>query len=164
MGYIRQVNQGLPPHEFDDYVRGVEESKAFGLTCDYLDSRGSKLAMLAFSGSNGGSPFVCERSAEAESPGACQPLYALRSHSKPPPGFGANPDPIAEQAAREAHARTIGPLKKRLKVQCLLSAPEDQHLASMGEPALNLRPGAFSMPMFGLGLLLTYFLVCENVI
>ena len=59
--------------------------------------------------------MTCERSAEAESRAAFQPLYALRSLSKPPPGFGANPDPAAEQAAREAHARTTGPLKKRLK-------------------------------------------------
>lgn len=55
------------------------------------------------------------RSAEAESPASTQQLYALRSRSKPPPGFGDNPDPAAERAAREAHAMTTGPLKKRLK-------------------------------------------------
>ncbi len=74
--------------------------------------------LLGFdAGSNRVSGLACEQSLEAESPAACQNLYALRSHSQPPPGFGANPDPVAEKAAREAHARTTGPLKKRLKAR-----------------------------------------------
>lgn len=68
-----------------------------------------------FHGSTGISALSCEQSIEAESPVVKQPLYALRSLARPPPGFGTNPDPVAEQAAREAHARTTGPLKKRLK-------------------------------------------------
>lgn len=81
------------------------------------------------------------RSAEAESPSSTHQLYALRSRTKPPPGFGENPDPAAEKAAREAHAMTSGPLKKRLKVR-FCTALQPPHMPRIVSESLQLASGS----------------------
>ena len=111
--HLNSTLHGQPPVLF--HVAVAYDTKI--RSCHSRQPQDGSLRLALYVGSNGVSTLTCEQSIEAESPAACQTLYALRSHSKPPPGFGANPDPVAEKAAREAHAKTTGPLKKRLKVQ-----------------------------------------------